>query len=178
MPESARFVEVTEHPGAEARRPEGDFAAFFETEHLRLARALFLLTGDASEADELAQDALVRVYERWERVRQMDSPTGYLFRTALNLHRSRLRRLAARARRSTRASPQSDPAQAVEDRDEVARALASLPDGQREALILVEWLGMETEEAGRVLRIQPVTVRVRLSRARATIRERFGGPDE
>ena len=39
------------------------FEAFFEEQHVRLARALYLLTGSASEADELAQEALVRVYE-------------------------------------------------------------------------------------------------------------------
>lgn len=178
MPESARLIAVTEHPGAEARNPEGDFAAFFAAENVRLARALYLLTGDSGEAEELAQDALVRVYERWERVREMGSPTGYLYRTALNLQRSRLRRLAARARRFSRVQAQADPAKAIEDRDEVARALASLPHGQREALILVEWLGMGAEEAGRVLRIEPVSVRVRLSRARAALRERFGGQDD
>ena len=70
--------------------PVGGFEEFFEAQHLRLSRALYLLTGSASEADELAQEALVRVYERgteWGKA----SPEGYLFRTALNLHRSRLR---------------------------------------------------------------------------------------
>jgi RNA polymerase sigma-70 factor (ECF subfamily) len=178
MPESTRLIDMTEDAGTDAPRPELEFSAFFESEHLRLARALYLLTGDPGEADDLAQEALVRVYERWDRVRLMDSPTGYLFRTALNLYRSRLRRLASAARRALRPAPQLDPAQAVEERDEVARALASLPEGQREALILVEWLGMETEEAGQILHIEPVSVRVRLSRARASLRERFGGQDE
>jgi DNA-directed RNA polymerase specialized sigma24 family protein len=75
------------------------FEEFFQTEHVRLARALYLLTGNTAEADELTQDAMVRVYERWDRVRQMDSPQGYLFRTALNLHRSRLRWVASTAHR-------------------------------------------------------------------------------
>jgi RNA polymerase sigma-70 factor, ECF subfamily len=178
MAESTRLINVTEDAGTDVPRLEREFSVFFESEHLQLGRALYLLTGDSGEAEDLAQEALVRVYERWDRVRTMDSPTGYLYRTALNLNRSRLRRLAVRARRLTRVLPEPDPAKAVEQRDEVARALASLPDGQREALILVEWLGMETEEAGRVLRIEPVSVRVRLSRARAALRERFGGSDE
>src|SRR5437763_7153551 len=46
-----------------------DFASFFASESLRLGRALYLLTGDAGEAEELTQEALVRVYERWGRVR-------------------------------------------------------------------------------------------------------------
>jgi hypothetical protein len=51
----------------------------------------------------------VRVYERWDRVRQMDSPQGYLFRTALNLHRSRLRWLATRRGTSSTPHPPRTP---------------------------------------------------------------------
>ena len=72
------------------------FEEFFDAEHVRLARALYLLTGSAAEADELTQEAMVRVYERWDRVQRMDSRQGYLFRTALNLHRSRVRWQATR----------------------------------------------------------------------------------
>jgi RNA polymerase sigma-70 factor (ECF subfamily) len=158
----------------DAPRQDLTFEGFFEAEYARLVRALYLVTGDPVEAEELAQEAMVRLLERWDRVREMDSPAGYLYRTALNVHRSRLRRLAARARRLVSPAPGADPAAAAEARDELGRALASLPDGQREALILVEWLGMDADEAGRVLGIQPGSVRVRLSRARATLRESFG----
>jgi RNA polymerase sigma-70 factor (ECF subfamily) len=154
------------------------FESFFEAEYPRLARALYLMTGDRAEAEELAQEAMVRVYERWDRIRRMSSPTGYLYRTALNLNRSRLRRLAVRARRLVAPGQPPDPASAAEARDELGRALASLPEGQREALVLVEWLGLDAEEAGRVLGIEPVTVRVRISRARASLRERMEGVDE
>jgi RNA polymerase sigma-70 factor (ECF subfamily) len=153
------------------------FEDFFQTEHVRLAKALYLLTGSAAEADELTQEALVRVYERWERVRHMESPQGYLFRTALNLHRSRLRRLATRARHVISATPSPDPADVVQDRDSVARALASLPDGQREAVVLVEWLGMGQEEAAESLGIRPGSLRSRLSRAKADIRRTLDGDD-
>lgn len=52
------------------------FEEFFEAEHVRLGRALYLLTGSTAEADELSQEAFVRVYERWDRVRDMTSPEG------------------------------------------------------------------------------------------------------
>jgi RNA polymerase sigma-70 factor, ECF subfamily len=147
------------------------FEEFFEAQHLRLARALYLLTGSAAEADELAQEALVRVWERWGRVGQMASPEGYLFRTALNLHRSRLRRLTSRARHMFDPAPMTDPAEVVGDRDRIARALDSLPVGQRGAVVLVEWLGMSQEDAASALRIKPGSLRARLSRAKAALRE-------
>jgi DNA-directed RNA polymerase specialized sigma24 family protein len=83
--------------GAPAAEPS--FEDFFAAERVRLGRALFLLTGDASEADELAQDAMVRIFERWDRVRRADSPVAYLYATAMNLHRSGLRRLRVLCRR-------------------------------------------------------------------------------
>jgi RNA polymerase sigma-70 factor, ECF subfamily len=153
------------------------FEEFFQAEHVRLARALYLLTGSTVEADELTQDAMVRVYERWDRVRQMDSPHGYLFRTALNLHRSRLRWVASRARHILQATPSPDPAEVVQSRDSLARALASLPTGQREAVVLVEWLGMDHEEAATALGIKPGSVRARLSRAKGDLRRMLEDED-
>ena len=153
------------------------FEEFFEAEHVRLARALYLLTGSAVEADELTQEAMVRVYERWDRVGQMHSPQGYLFRTALNLHRSRVRWLASRARQIVQATPSRDPADVVQGRDSLDRALASLPTGQRAAVVLVEWLGMEPQEAATALGIKPGSVRARLSRAKAALRQMLEDAD-
>src|SRR4029078_10527725 len=80
--------------------PPANFEAFFEAEHARLLRALYLVTGDPQEAEELMQDAFVAVWERWARVRSRDEPTGYLYRTAMNRFRSRLRRAARATRRA------------------------------------------------------------------------------
>jgi RNA polymerase sigma-70 factor (ECF subfamily) len=155
-----------------------EFEAFFEAEYVRLARALFLVTGDPGEAEDLAQEAMVRVYERWDRVRALRDPTGYLYRTALNSHRSRLRRLSVRVRRLAEEWTSSDPAAGAEARDILGQALVSLPIGQREAVVLVGWLGLTAEEAGRLLGIDPVSVRVRLSRARAALRKTVGEADD
>lgn len=149
----------------------GDFESFFTEQHVRLGRALYLLTGSAAEADDLAQEALVRVFERWDRVGHMESPEGYLFRTALNLHRSRIRWLAVRTRQRLDATPASDPADVVQDRDSIVRALNSLPAGQRAAIVLVEWLGMDHEAAASTLGIRPGSLRARLSRGKAALRQ-------
>ena len=84
------------------------FEDFFMAEHERLFKALYMLTGNRDEADDLAQEALLRAYERWDRVGGMDSPAGYVYRTALNLHRNRLRGLVVRARRVFAAVPAED----------------------------------------------------------------------
>src|SRR6266498_1897734 len=76
-----------------------DFETFFRTEHLRLQGALFLMTGSREEAKELMQDAFLKLWERWDRVRGMENRNGYLYRTAMNGFRSRYRRAKLAARR-------------------------------------------------------------------------------
>jgi RNA polymerase sigma-70 factor, ECF subfamily len=154
------------------------FEEFFLAEHERLFQALYLLTGDRDEADDLAQEALMRAYERWDRISGMESPAGYVYRTALNLHRSRLRKFLIHARRAFSAVPADDLSGAVAESYDVRRALAQLPRGQLEALILVEWFGLGSEEAGRVLGIDGSSVRGRLHRGRTSLRELLGDADE
>ena len=72
------------------------FEAFFGAERVRLFRALYLLTGNTEEAEEVLQEAFIAIWERWDRVGAMADPTGYLYRTAMN----RWRRATRSARRS------------------------------------------------------------------------------
>jgi RNA polymerase sigma-70 factor (ECF subfamily) len=152
------------------------FGDFFAERYGRLARACLLLTGSAAEGEDLAQEAMARVLERWDRVSTMDDPEGYLFRTAFNLHRNAVRRLAMAARRQVSGDETPEPDE-PERRLDLRRAIRSLPRGQREALVLVEWLGYTAEEAGSVLGIDTASVRGRLHRARQSLRERYGGSD-
>src|SRR5439155_26499479 len=130
-----------------ADSPSRSFEAFFRDEHMRLLRALFLVTGSGSEAEELMQEAFLKVWERWDRVGRLDDPTGYLYRTAMNAFRSRYRRPpGARRRVVGLGRPGRDAFDAVDERDRVARALATLAPRQRAALVLTEMLGYGSEE--------------------------------
>jgi RNA polymerase sigma-70 factor (ECF subfamily) len=127
-----------------------EFPEFFEAEVRRLTKAMYLLTGNRTDAEDLAQDAFVRVYERWARVRAMDSPAGYLYTVAFNLWRRKHRRRLFPS--SPEPVPEVDPALTVEARSEATRLLLSLSSEQRQAVVLVEWLGLSAEEAAAVLR--------------------------
>jgi DNA-directed RNA polymerase specialized sigma24 family protein len=107
----------------------------------------------------------------------MEAPVGYVYRTAFNVHRNRLRHLARSLRHRAVATPESDPASEVETRSELRRVLARLPSSQRKALVLVEWLGLDAAEAGRVLGIEAASVRGRIHRAKRTIDQHRGGED-
>jgi RNA polymerase sigma-70 factor (ECF subfamily) len=151
------------------------FEAFYLANERRLFRALFVLTGDRDQAEDLAQQAFCRVWERWEHVGGLDDPTGYLFRTAFNTHRSATRRAVRAARRAldvlvhTSPVPSPGPADLVADRDHVARALTRLTPRQREAVVLTQLLDCDTSHAARIMRIRPATVRVLVSQARSVL---------
>jgi RNA polymerase sigma factor (sigma-70 family) len=149
-----------------------DFESFFRSERPRLYGSMLLITGSTHEADEVVQEAFFKVWERWDRVGAMEDPTGYLFRTALNAHRSAYRRAVRAARRTVSPPPSPDPFATVAGRDEVLRALETMTPRQRRAVVLTELHGYDTDEAARLMGIRPGTVRVLVSKARAAFRAR------
>jgi RNA polymerase sigma factor (sigma-70 family) len=175
--------ERSTHPApiAVGVRPALPFEDFYLANERRLFRALFVLTGSRDQAEELAQQAFCRVWERWGRVSDLADPTGYLFRTAFNLHRSGTRRAVRAARRvvdvlaHSTPPPVPEPADLAADRDHVTRALAQLTPRQREAVVLTQLLDCDAADAARIMRIRPATVRVLVSQARAALVRR---PDE
>jgi RNA polymerase sigma-70 factor, ECF subfamily len=75
------------------------FDDFFEEEHERLYKALYFVTGNRHDAEELMQDAFLRLWERWDSMGRIEDPTGYLYRVALNGFRMRRRRAATALRK-------------------------------------------------------------------------------
>ena len=151
------------------------FEAFFQDHHADLFGALYLITRNRHEAEEIMQDAFLKVLERWERVSSVTDPVGYLYRTAMNLFRKRRRRASLVLRRTVGLSPQDDEISLIETRVDVVRALASLSPRQRAAIVLTDLLDFNSEEAGRMLGIAPGTVRMHASRARAALARMLGG---
>ncbi len=148
------------------------FEELFLTEREALYGAMWLVTRDRFEAEEIAQEAFLRIWERWERVRSMDDPAGYLYRTAFNVWRSRRRRTAVALRKAVHGRQHVDDASAeVEARDAVVRALSRLTPRQRAAVVLVDLLDLPSEDAAAAMGIRPSTVRVLAARARAAMRE-------
>ena len=154
-----------------------DFAMFFELHHERLFRALWLVTRNRHEAEEIVQDAFLSVWQRWDRVAPGPDPVAYLYRTAMNHWRSRLRRAGVALRKVFHQISVDDGLAAVEERDAIVRALAPLPPRQRAAVVLMDVLDLPSERAAEVLGVAPVTVRVLAARARATLAKEMGERD-
>jgi RNA polymerase sigma-70 factor (ECF subfamily) len=147
------------------------FEDFFQREKADLYGALCMVTRNRHEAEELTQDAFVRVLERWERVAVMDDPRAYLYRTAMNTFRSGYRRTALAAKRVLGVSPPGDAIADVDAEDTAMRALATLSPRQRAAVVLIDLLDFPSEQVGIMLGIRAATVRTHVSRAHAALRE-------
>jgi RNA polymerase sigma factor (sigma-70 family) len=178
MPCMDRSVEIDSGALVEEPATASGFEEFFHEQHEGLFGALWLVTRNAHEAEELAQDAFLRVWERWTRVSAMDDAAGYLYRTAMNLFRSRRRRAAVALRRLVGRLPPDDRLAAVEAKDAVLRALGGLTARQRAALVFTDLYGYTSQEAAQVLGIRPATVRVLAARGRAALREGMRERDE
>ena len=110
---------------------------------------------------------------KWDRVSGMESPDGYLYRTALNLHRQRGRQAARLVRLLTAwpRAPREDALDRFGEVDTLERLILQLPPRQRAALVVTEYLGYDSAEAAEILGIQPGTVRMLVSKAKAQLRQ-------
>lgn len=170
--------------GASSTAPAESFEEFFRSQYPGIVRAVAVVADDIAVAEDLVQEAMVRTYLRWGRVGGFASPSGYVYRTAVNLHRSHLRRSRILRRRVL-----PDTAVGYESTDQTVvwtdliNAIKRLPAGQRDALLLVEWFGLTSDAAAPLLGVAPGSVRSRVARARASLAsaegaELIGGEDD
>lgn len=150
------------------------FELFFHREARIMFRRLCAVTGNSAEAEEIMQDAFLALWERWERVSAMEDPTGYLYRTAMNVFRKRSRRAALAIRRALGSTPETAAFSEIDEQQDLVAALTELTPRQRAALVLTDVLGYSSGEAGRALGVSAGTVRGLASRARAILRLQTG----
>ena len=138
----------------------------------RYARAL---TRNAEIADDLVQDTLVRAL-RSEHLFEGDQVRSWLYTILTNLNRNRLRSLARRPAHSPIAeSDAADAAGPEAGGRDIERALASLVEDQRTALLLVVLEGLTYREVAEIQGVPIGTVMSRLARARAQIKAHLDG---
>lgn len=181
-------TQIEEGIDALVRRAQaGDVAAFERLArrfYERIHRWALAKTGDPDDADDVTQEALVRLHRHIGKFDSRSAFTTWLYRVtgsaAADLHRKRSRRLRLAEKANGEAGPQShDPRDRGADRDErraadlVRTFLEELSERQREVFDLCDLQGFAPAEVSRMLDLEPVTVRSHLFRARAAIRERI-----
>jgi RNA polymerase sigma-70 factor (ECF subfamily) len=160
-----------------------DFHGHLEEQIPRLRRYARALTRDASRADDLVQDTLVRALAKQHLWQAGTNLRAWLFTLMHNQHVNDVRRSSREGSNiditdmATALVATTDPTASRQLR-ELERALAQLPLEQREAILLVGMEGLRYDEAAAVLQVPIGTVRSRLSRGRDALRKLMGMDDE
>ena len=146
-----------------------EFDEFFDRYYSGMVRSLTLICGDADLAADAVQDAFIRAFARWNRIRHYDRPDAWVRRVAINRSRDHFR--AARRRRSYehRASVGESVAsdeRHTDDQDQLRQALAELPRRQRTAVTLYYLEGLDVAGVANSMKITPGAVKFHLSRGR------------
>lgn len=139
-----------------------------------MVAAVGLACDSRAAAEDAVQEALARAWERSERGEEIRSLRAWVATVALNLARSRLRRLRREQRLRERLATHPVIAGPVEDAIDVQRALWTLSRKQREASVLRYYLGMDVAEVAEVMGISVGTAKTSLFRARRKMAQVLG----
>lgn len=145
--------------------PAGGFDAFYVARWYAAVRLAHAVTGSAAMAEELAQEAFLRVHERWS---SLDEPDAFLRVALVNLCRSQLRRLRLERKHRTAEREIALPAPDV---DETWLAIRRLPARQRAVLALRYYADLPEREIAVLLRCRLGTVKSAHHRALVRLRE-------
>lgn len=152
---------------------EADFTEFYSATFAPLTAQLHAFIGDHADAQDLVQEAYLRAYSRWSTVSQYDDPLAWVHRVAWNLAISRWRRKRVlRLWHRDLVQPPVEEPNAT--RVDLARALAQLPPGQRQAIILHYLADMPIADIAAFLDAPEGTVKARLHRARESLNSLLG----
>jgi len=180
---------LTEHELVE-RAKGGDTHAYAQLVrgHQEIAfRTAVLITGDAADAEEAAQDAFVKAHRALGRFREGAPLRPWLLTIVANEARNRVRAAGRRERLVLRVAEERRPGGAVpspeaalldfEQRDDLLAAVADLPENDRQAIACRYFLDLSEEETAAALDCPRGTVKSRLSRALGRLRERMEAAD-
>jgi RNA polymerase sigma factor (sigma-70 family) len=165
---------------APSGQPGNDgFAEFFREWRKRLVGYLIINGCPPHEADDIAQDSFMAVGERWEHVRALDWPAGYLFKVGIR----RYRRMLGQQQRRGLNVPQDageylmnfpDPADALGAAEELADAIAlvrQLPLRQGQVFYLRAGVGFSEAETAEIISVTVGTVKSQMHEAKKKLAE-------
>lgn len=157
-----------------ATEHDAELADLYREHYRSLVRMAALLLDDVALAEEVVQDAFVEMHRSWGRVSEPAKRPAYLRSVALNGARSRARRRGVGRRLEVvRGAPHGESAESgalrSEDRREVLAALRTLPDRQRECLVLRYYLDLSEAAIADTLGISPGSVKTHTHRGLAAL---------
>jgi len=164
--------------GPEERRARSNdlLEAVFSEHYGGFCRLATLLLSDASAAEEVVQEAFLRTFSSWWRVRQPERAQFYVRAAVVNLCRSRLRRRGSEeaGNRASWRDPAEGPQGSPDDAVVILEAVSALPRRQRETVVLRYYADLSERDVAAALGCSVGTVKSQLARARATLAQLLG----
>jgi RNA polymerase sigma-70 factor (sigma-E family) len=158
----------------EQEAPRGKLAELYERHAPAALGFATLLTGDRAAAEDLVQEAFIRVAGRFRHIRMQGSFEAYLRTTIVNLHTSGLRRRKLERqylkREANRPTPASMPMPDIDTRQEMRRALQLLPPRQRAAIVLRYYADMSERQVAEELGCSAAAARSLVARGMEVLR--------
>ncbi|MCC9306551.1 SigE family RNA polymerase sigma factor [Kitasatospora sp. RB6PN24] len=154
-----------------------EFHDFFERHYAELSRLAHMLTGRSDAADDLAADALVALWQRWDRLRAADHPVAYARGVVANMARERIRSAVRERRRITlfwSRTPERTDGPDVAAVLDVRSALARLPFRKRACVVLRHAFDLSEQETALALGISVGTVKSQTSKGMAELEGMLG----
>ncbi|MEV0282890.1 SigE family RNA polymerase sigma factor [Kribbella sp. NPDC050820] len=143
---------------------------FYSAQQPRLVGVISLLTGSRAEAEDIVQEAFVRLVPRWAKVSRYDAPEAWVrlvaVRLAANRHRDR-NRLSGLFHRLPREHAEPDPAERYGG--DLEQTLAGLPMPTRQVVVLYYVCDLSVAQVADTLGIAEGTVKSRLARGREAL---------
>lgn len=149
-------------------------AAFYDATSARLVGLLAAMSGNRADAEELAQEAYVRLLSRWDTVSRYDDPEAWLRTVAIRLMISRQRRASVARLRLPLLVGRQSAAEPSPDGVTLQEALLRLPADQRVVVLLHHVLDLPLDEVARELGVPIGTAKSRLSRGRNALKALLG----
>ncbi len=145
-----------------------DFDEFYASSAARLVRHGYALTGDMAEAQDIAQEAFARAWQRWAAVRDCDSPEAWVRRVATNLAASRWRRIRVARAAAGRTGEEHTP-EVSTDTVALVSGLRTLSERQRTVLVLHYMCDLTVDQIATELECPTGSVKSWLSRGRTAL---------
>ncbi|GLW96633.1 sigma-70 family RNA polymerase sigma factor [Microtetraspora sp. NBRC 16547] len=166
-------------PGLDLRDVERETALIrlFDGHHAQLVR-LAVLLGAEQDAEDIVAEAFCELHRRWYRLRDPEAGPRYLRSVVCNLVRMRIRHIKVSRKHSRVEERSIESAESAvllrEDQRKVVDALKSLPDRQREALVLRYWMDLKEKEIAEAMGISSGAVKSHISRGMGALTRAMG----
>lgn len=158
-------------------RVEAEFTEYVDGRLPALRRTAYFLCGDWHAAEDLVQQALVKVYVAWGRLHTRESLDGYVRQVLVRVYLDERRRPWRRERPADVLPDRPAAADsAYDETDSLMAALADLPVQQRAVVVLRYWEDLSVDETARTLQISSGTVKSHAHRGLAALRAALGSP--